>query len=283
MNTVSVWHAGAPTTSFPSLARRRRDRGRHRRRRHHRHHAGGAARRCRPPRGRARGAARRRQERPAIPPATCTASSASCSSCTPPGTPTPRAASIQSRLEAVSLVENIARRLPVDCSFSRVPQLIYAVDAGAQDGVRAEYDVVRQLGLPCAIEEARDLPHAVGAVLTIENTGAIPAARVRARARRARRFGQLPDLRGHACARDRRRQAHRAHRTRDRACQRDRARDAYTERHLRPACGDDGSSRIRRCRIGDGVGAARSDQLGPWRRRPFGPARDQRARPLAGR
>ena len=75
---------------------------------------------------------------------------------------------IRSRLEAVNLVESIARRLPVDCSFNRVPQLIYGVDADAQDTVRAEYDVVRQLGLPCALEEASDIPHAVGAVLTIE-------------------------------------------------------------------------------------------------------------------
>jgi glycine/D-amino acid oxidase-like deaminating enzyme/nitrite reductase/ring-hydroxylating ferredoxin subunit len=75
---------------------------------------------------------------------------------------------VQSRLEAVSLVENIARRLPVECAFKRVPQLIYATDAGAQDSVESEYEVVRKLGLPCALEEASDLRHAVGPVLNIE-------------------------------------------------------------------------------------------------------------------
>src|SRR5512132_561713 len=74
---------------------------------------------------------------------------------------------VASRLEAVSLVEDIARGLPVACAFKRVPQLIYAVDARAQDTVRSEYDVVRRLGLACALEEASDIPHAVGAVLTI--------------------------------------------------------------------------------------------------------------------
>jgi len=88
---------------------------------------------------------------------------------------------VRSRLEAVSLVEDIARRLPVDCAFNRVPQLIYAVDARAQDGIGAEYDVVRQLGLPCAIEEASDLTHAVGPVLTIEKQAQFqPLAYVRA-------------------------------------------------------------------------------------------------------
>jgi len=88
---------------------------------------------------------------------------------------------VQSRLEAVSLVEDIARRLPGACAFKRVPQLIYAVDARAQDTVRSEYDVVRRLGLACALEEASDIPHAVGAVLTIEAQAQFqPLAYVRA-------------------------------------------------------------------------------------------------------
>jgi glycine/D-amino acid oxidase-like deaminating enzyme/nitrite reductase/ring-hydroxylating ferredoxin subunit len=75
---------------------------------------------------------------------------------------------VHSRLEAVALVETIARRLPADCGFRRVPQVIYAADAGGQDSVRAEYDVVRQLGIACSLEEASDLRHAIGPVLRIE-------------------------------------------------------------------------------------------------------------------
>jgi glycine/D-amino acid oxidase-like deaminating enzyme/nitrite reductase/ring-hydroxylating ferredoxin subunit len=88
---------------------------------------------------------------------------------------------VQSRLEAVGLVESLAGRLPVDCGFRRVPQLIYSVDAGAQDRVRAEYEIVRQLGLPCSFEEAADLRHAVGPVLNIEGQAQFqPLAYVRA-------------------------------------------------------------------------------------------------------
>ncbi len=75
---------------------------------------------------------------------------------------------VQSRLEAVNLVEAIARRLPQDCGFQRVPQLIYAVDADARENVQSEYEVVRQLGLACSFEESSDLRHAVGPVLNIE-------------------------------------------------------------------------------------------------------------------
>lgn len=88
---------------------------------------------------------------------------------------------VQSRLQAVDLVEDIARRLPVDCAFRRVPQLIYAVDAGARDSVRAEFDLVRRLGLPCSFEDASDLPHALGPVLAIEGQAQFqPLAYVRA-------------------------------------------------------------------------------------------------------
>ena len=88
---------------------------------------------------------------------------------------------VASRLEAVSLVETIARRLPVDCGFRRVPQLIYAVDSSGEKSVRSEYDVVRQLGVPCALEESNDLPHATGPVLTIESQAQFhPLAYVRA-------------------------------------------------------------------------------------------------------
>lgn len=91
---------------------------------------------------------------------------------------------VASRLEAVNLVETIAGRLPVDCSFRRVAQLIYAVDAGARDGIRAEYDAVRDLGLACALEEATDLRHAIGPVLHIEGQAQFhPLAYVRALAR----------------------------------------------------------------------------------------------------
>jgi glycine/D-amino acid oxidase-like deaminating enzyme len=86
-----------------------------------------------------------------------------------------------SRLEAVSLVENIARRLSGDCAFRRVPHLIYAVDSSAHDSVRAEYEVVRQLGLACALEEAHDLPYATGPLLNIEAQAQFqPLAYVRA-------------------------------------------------------------------------------------------------------
>ena len=88
---------------------------------------------------------------------------------------------VQSRLEAVNLVENIARRLPQDCGFQRVPQLIYAVDADARQSVQSEFDVVRQLGLPCSLEEGTDLRHAVGPVLQIEAQAQFqPLAYVRA-------------------------------------------------------------------------------------------------------
>src|SRR5512145_2945386 len=91
---------------------------------------------------------------------------------------------VQSRLEAVSLVQDIAGRLPVDCGFRRVPHLVYAVDADAQASVRAEYEIVRQLGLPCAFEEAPDLTHAIGPVLNIEGQAQFqPLAYVRALAR----------------------------------------------------------------------------------------------------
>jgi glycine/D-amino acid oxidase-like deaminating enzyme/nitrite reductase/ring-hydroxylating ferredoxin subunit len=91
---------------------------------------------------------------------------------------------VASRLEAVDLVESIAGRLPVDVGFRRVPQLIYAVDRGAQDGVRSEYDVVRRLGLACAFEDASDVRHAVGPVLNIEAQAQFqPLAYVRALAR----------------------------------------------------------------------------------------------------
>lgn len=88
---------------------------------------------------------------------------------------------VQSRMEALSLVQDIAGRLATDCGFRRVPQLIYAVDAGAQQSVRAEYEIVRQLGLPCAFEEAADLNHAIGPVLNIEGQAQFqPLAYVRA-------------------------------------------------------------------------------------------------------
>ncbi|MGZ8272893.1 MAG: FAD-dependent oxidoreductase [Burkholderiaceae bacterium] len=88
---------------------------------------------------------------------------------------------VASRLEAVSLVENIARRLPVDCGFRRVPHLIYAMDGSAEKSVRSEYEVVRQLGIACALEESSELPHALGPLLNIESQAQFhPLAYVRA-------------------------------------------------------------------------------------------------------
>lgn len=92
---------------------------------------------------------------------------------------------VQSRLEAVNLVENIARHLPPAVGFRRVPHYIHAVDAGAQDGVRGEYEVVQSLGLGCAFSEVADLRNAVGPVLRIDGQAQFqPLAYVRALAER---------------------------------------------------------------------------------------------------
>lgn len=91
---------------------------------------------------------------------------------------------VQARLEAVDFVEATARKLPAECAFRRVPQLVYPVDAEACDGIRSEFELARELGLPCALEEAADLRHAVGPVLNIEGQAQFqPLAYVRALAR----------------------------------------------------------------------------------------------------
>ena len=88
---------------------------------------------------------------------------------------------LRSREEAVNLVENIARRLPGDVSFHRVPQLIYAVDASAKDSVRAEHELVRTLGLACSFEAMPEVEVGVGPVLRIDNQAQFqPLAYVRA-------------------------------------------------------------------------------------------------------
>ncbi len=91
---------------------------------------------------------------------------------------------VQSRLEAVNLIENIARRLPADCGFRRVSQLIYAVDDGAREPLRDEFGLVQELGLECSFESGSELRHAVGPVLRIEGQAQFhPLAYVRALAR----------------------------------------------------------------------------------------------------
>jgi glycine/D-amino acid oxidase-like deaminating enzyme/nitrite reductase/ring-hydroxylating ferredoxin subunit len=93
---------------------------------------------------------------------------------------------VRSRLEAVDLVERLAAGLPGGAGFQRVPQFVYAVDAGARAGIESEFEVVRRLGLPCSLEDASDLRHAVGPVLTIEGQAQFhPLAYVRALALQA--------------------------------------------------------------------------------------------------
>jgi glycine/D-amino acid oxidase-like deaminating enzyme/nitrite reductase/ring-hydroxylating ferredoxin subunit len=88
---------------------------------------------------------------------------------------------VQSRLEAVNLVESIARRLPPDAGFKRVPQLIYAVDANAEDTIRKEHEVARSAGLTCTLEQSEELRHVVGPVLRIDGQAQFhPLAYVRA-------------------------------------------------------------------------------------------------------
>jgi glycine/D-amino acid oxidase-like deaminating enzyme/nitrite reductase/ring-hydroxylating ferredoxin subunit len=91
---------------------------------------------------------------------------------------------VQSRLEAVNLVESIARRLPPEVGFKRVPHFIYAVDSSAEDSIRSEHEVVRSTGLPCTLEQSRALRHAVGPVLRIDGQAQFhPLAYVRTLAR----------------------------------------------------------------------------------------------------
>jgi glycine/D-amino acid oxidase-like deaminating enzyme len=59
---------------------------------------------------------------------------------------------VQSRLDAVDFIETMSRRLPAECHFRRVPHLIYAVDGQARDGVHAVFESVRLLGLACSFE-----------------------------------------------------------------------------------------------------------------------------------
>ncbi len=88
---------------------------------------------------------------------------------------------VQSRDEAVNLIENIARRLPAEIAFRRVPQSIYAVDASAEDDVRAEHELLRSLGVPCRYEAMPEVAQAIGPVLRLENQAQFqPLAYVRA-------------------------------------------------------------------------------------------------------
>jgi glycine/D-amino acid oxidase-like deaminating enzyme/nitrite reductase/ring-hydroxylating ferredoxin subunit len=88
---------------------------------------------------------------------------------------------VASRLEAVGLIEKIARRLPAEVAFTRVPHHIYATDRDAQSRVHAEYELVRALGLPCSVNPLDELSAAMGPVLRIEQQAQFqPLAYVRA-------------------------------------------------------------------------------------------------------
>lgn len=75
---------------------------------------------------------------------------------------------VQSRMDAIAFVEDAARRLPGGARFRRVPQFIYAVEPQAREGIRQEYETARSTGLACELMDSASLPHATGPVLRID-------------------------------------------------------------------------------------------------------------------
>ena len=244
MNTVPVWYAGPPATNFPSLPGDEETdvvivgggiTG---------HHARGAAVGHRAARDRARSTARRGRNNGSLHRQPVRRRGPDAAVAFAWDTETAKRV-VESRLEAIDLIESIARTLSVECGFRRVPQLIYAVDSSSRGrrsvrirGGPPTRSAVRAGGSErCASCRRSGAEH--------REAGAVPSARLRARSGATRRVDQLPDLREHPRAGDRPRRAHGANRTRHGPRKRSGPGHAHAERHLRAARRDDRSPRIR--------------------------------------
>jgi glycine/D-amino acid oxidase-like deaminating enzyme/nitrite reductase/ring-hydroxylating ferredoxin subunit len=76
---------------------------------------------------------------------------------------------VESRAEAVALIESLVKQHQFDCEFMRVPWVLYATNEKDSSEVEKERDALRNAGL--VVDEVRELPYDVNATIGIRVEG----------------------------------------------------------------------------------------------------------------